>query len=110
MVSEDLSPLHQARVELGDDGLPLVAVERTPYQQLWIQWVSIEDLACHLMDCPGKVRRCMAAMRLATDEPPPLGVGAFGGAALAALAASSFALAAAIISLTPMPAGSLFDV
>ncbi len=40
------------REALGDDGLPLVAVARTAYQQLWIQWVSLEDLALHLIDCP----------------------------------------------------------
>jgi hypothetical protein len=37
---------------LGDDGLPMAAVMRTPYQQLWIQWVSLQDLALHLVDEP----------------------------------------------------------
>ncbi len=37
---------------LGDDGLPHTSIGRTPYQQLWIQWVSLEDLALHLVDCP----------------------------------------------------------
>jgi len=37
---------------LGDDGIPMAAVMRTPYQQLWIQWVSLEDLALHLVDEP----------------------------------------------------------
>ena len=37
VVVEDREPLERARAELGDDGLPLVAVERTPYQQLWVQ-------------------------------------------------------------------------
>ena len=38
--------------ELGDDGWPLPAVSRTPYQQLWIQWVLLEDLCAHLVECP----------------------------------------------------------
>ena len=37
---------------LGDDGLPMAAVMRTPYQQLWIQWVSLTDLVLHLVDEP----------------------------------------------------------
>jgi len=48
--------------ELGDDGLPLVRVGRTPYQQLWVQWVCIEDLAVHMVERPDKVARCVAAM------------------------------------------------
>ncbi|MFA6108140.1 MAG: uroporphyrinogen decarboxylase family protein [Candidatus Latescibacterota bacterium] len=61
-VVEDLEPLARARQELGDDGLPLVAVERSPYQQLWVQWVGIEDLAAHLVDCPERVQACVAAL------------------------------------------------
>jgi hypothetical protein len=38
--------------ELGDDGLPHVAVQRTPYQQLWIQWVALDDLVLALADWP----------------------------------------------------------
>jgi len=37
---------------LGDDSLPMAAVVRTPYQQLWVQWVSLQDLALHLVDEP----------------------------------------------------------
>lgn len=38
--------------DMGDDGLPHVAVQRSPYQQLWIQWVALEDLVLHLADFP----------------------------------------------------------
>jgi hypothetical protein len=48
--------------ELGDDGLPHVAVARTPFQQLWVQWVSLADLSLHLVDCPEIVEECIAAM------------------------------------------------
>ena len=37
---------------LGDDGLPHISLGRTPYQQLWVQWVSIDDLCQHLVDFP----------------------------------------------------------
>lgn len=47
---------------VGDDGLLHCAVERTPFQQLWIQWVSIEDLCLHLADEPDAVMECMALM------------------------------------------------
>jgi hypothetical protein len=62
VVVEDLDPFYRACEELGDQGLPLVAVERTPYQQLWVQWVSIEDLALHLVDCPERVEACIGAL------------------------------------------------
>lgn len=48
--------------QLGDDGVPMVAVGRTPYQQLWIQWVSIENLALHLVDCPDLMDEVMSEM------------------------------------------------
>ncbi len=37
---------------LGDDGLVHVSIERTAYQQLWIQWVLIDELCQHLIDFP----------------------------------------------------------
>jgi len=37
---------------LGDDGLPHTSVGRTPYQQLWIEWVKLADLVYHMADCP----------------------------------------------------------
>ena len=57
-VVQDLTGVRQAIAELGEDGLPLVAVARTPYQQLWIQWVCIEDLALHLVDHPELLEEC----------------------------------------------------
>lgn len=51
-ITEDLSGIEQAFRDLGDNGLPLVALDRTPYQQLWVQWVCLEDLCLHLVDCP----------------------------------------------------------
>lgn len=40
------------REVLGDDGLPMVAVARTAFQQLWVQWVSLEQLSLDLVDYP----------------------------------------------------------
>ena len=61
-----IAPNHEqvlaVREQLGDDGLPLVSVGRTPYQQLWVQWVSLEDLSCHLVDCPEVVHECTDEM------------------------------------------------
>ncbi len=50
VVVEDTTTLDAAISDMGDDGLPLVAVARTPYQQLWVQWVSLTDLCFHLVD------------------------------------------------------------
>lgn len=40
---------------LGNDGLPHVALPRTPYQQLWIEWVSLRDLPVHMAMNPESV-------------------------------------------------------
>jgi len=47
---------------LGDDGLPLAAVLRTPYQQLWIQWTSLENLAWHLVEAPELMAEVIAEL------------------------------------------------
>jgi hypothetical protein len=55
VVREDYATYRQVDAALGDDGLPLAAVERTPWQQLWVQWVGLENLSWHLADCPDRV-------------------------------------------------------
>lgn len=62
VISEDLTDFHRAQRELGENGLPLVRVERTPYQQLWVQWTGIENLALHLFDVPERVQDCIVAL------------------------------------------------
>jgi hypothetical protein len=60
--------------------VPLTAIERTPYQQLWVQWVGLDHLAFHLADCPDRVARtidllCQRAERtfeIAARSPAPL--------------------------------------
>jgi len=49
---EDLSQLQRFHRETGDGGLPHISLPRTPYQALWIEWASIEDLVPHLQDAP----------------------------------------------------------
>lgn len=58
-VVEDISSIQQTIAQMGDDGLPHLSMDRTPFQQLWIQWVSIADLSLHLADEPGVVEECM---------------------------------------------------
>jgi hypothetical protein len=79
-ILEDYQRYHRDQAELGDAGLPLVAVERTPYQQLWVQWVGLDHLAFHMADCPDQVERTMALLRererqimdIAYHSPAPL--------------------------------------
>jgi len=47
---------------LGEDGLPHVAICRTPFQQLWIEWVCIEDLCPHMVDVPELVNDIIELM------------------------------------------------
>jgi hypothetical protein len=61
-VLDDTARLLRDRRELGEDGVPLVALARTPFQQLWIEWVDIQDLSYHLADEPDLVAECMELM------------------------------------------------
>ncbi|HOX38251.1 MAG TPA: uroporphyrinogen decarboxylase family protein [Candidatus Brocadiia bacterium] len=62
VISDNSEGLLKVMAEIGDDGLPHAAVPRTPYQQLWIQWVNLEDLTYHLADCPERVEECVELM------------------------------------------------
>ena len=61
-VIEDLTQFENNRRELGDDGLSLVNTGRTPYQQLWVQWVSLTDLVLYLADYPDLLDECTREM------------------------------------------------
>ena len=65
--------------ELGDDGIPKTEIERTPWQQLWIEWVGLEPLSYHLADWPEHVehtldlleRRARQTFEIAARSPAP---------------------------------------
>jgi len=63
VVLDSYAAYRQLDAQIGDDGLPLPAVERTPYQQLWVQWAGIANLSAHLADCPERVEHTMALLR-----------------------------------------------
>ena len=62
VVIEDIGRFLSDEKELGDDGLPHVSLGRTPYQQLWIQWVSLENLSIHLVDYPDLLSEVIGLM------------------------------------------------
>jgi hypothetical protein len=62
VVVDDTDRFRRDETELGDDGLPHVGTDRTPFQQLWIQWVSIDRLCLDMIDCPDLVHACMDEM------------------------------------------------
>ena len=62
VVVEDAERLERDIVELGEDGLPHVSLGRTPFQQLWVEWVSIEDLCCHMVDFSDLMADVVAAI------------------------------------------------
>ncbi len=62
-IERDESSFTRAQSDLGDDGLPLVRLPRTPYQQLWIEWVGMENFAYHLACFPDRVAPCVEQMR-----------------------------------------------
>ncbi len=48
--------------ELGDDGFAMVALQRSAWQQLWVEWVGMGDLAYHFSEDEDRVCRTMARM------------------------------------------------
>lgn len=53
---------------MGDDGVAMCSVGRTPYQQLWVQWVCLEDLCLHLVDIPDVMEEVIAELtRISRD-------------------------------------------
>jgi len=65
VVRENYETYRQVDEALGDDGLPLPAIERTPYQQLWVQWAGLANLSVHFADCPDRVE---AVIELLTER------------------------------------------
>lgn len=63
IILEDYRQFYQDQDELGDDGTPLVAIERSPYQQLWVQWVGIDQLGYHMADYPERVAHTIELLR-----------------------------------------------
>lgn len=51
--------IEQVLADLGDRGLPHVKIPRTPYQRLWIEYVSMEDLAVHMQEAPELIDEVM---------------------------------------------------
>jgi hypothetical protein len=56
VILEDYERYYRDQAQLGEAGLPLTAVERSPYQQLWVEWLGLDRLSFHLSDCPERVQ------------------------------------------------------
>ena len=68
VVEADYDRFHQDAAELGERGVPLVAVERTPYQQLWVQWTGLDNLGYHLADYPERVEKTIQLLIRRSEE------------------------------------------
>jgi hypothetical protein len=58
----------QGNAALGEDGIIHTSVSRTPFQQLWVEWVDPVDLACHMMDEPELMAEVFGEMHDAFDR------------------------------------------
>jgi len=63
VILEDYDRYRSDAAALGDQGLPLTAVERTPYQQLWVEWVGLDLLPYHFADLPEQVEHTIGLLR-----------------------------------------------
>lgn len=62
VITPDPAPFRATCERLGDRGVVLAWMNRTPFQRLWIEYVGMEHLALHLVDCPGAVEGVLDAM------------------------------------------------
>lgn len=62
-VFEDLTDFNEAVEELGEYGLAYCYLPRTPYQQMWIQWTDMRDLAIHLAEAPELMEEVFSAIQ-----------------------------------------------
>ena len=58
----DTDGVNAFNAEHGEGGLPHVSLPRTPYQQLWIEWSVIDDVAALMADSPDLVEEVFQAM------------------------------------------------
>ncbi len=63
VIEPDYDRFLRDKAEVGDEGLAMAWIERTPYQQLWVEWVGLANLGYHLADCPGRVFHTMELIR-----------------------------------------------
>ena len=59
IVMQDVTSIQKTIDDFGNIGLPHITLKRTPFQQLWTEWVSIMDLSMHLVDALELVEECM---------------------------------------------------
>lgn len=67
VILENYDRYLQDCVELDADGIPKAEIERTPWQQLWIEWVGLEALPLRLADYPEHVEHTIALL----EQPRP---------------------------------------
>jgi hypothetical protein len=65
---ENVAQYEEIQAELGESGLPLTNVERTPWQQLWIIWAGLENLSFHLADWPDHVAHTVELLSARADQ------------------------------------------
>jgi hypothetical protein len=78
-VLDNYEQYYQDCADLGDDGFPKAECERTPWQQLWVEWVGLDALSWHLADWPEHVehtiellmRRARQIFEIARCSPAP---------------------------------------
>jgi hypothetical protein len=79
VILDNYDRYYQDCAELGEDGFPKAEVERTPWQQLWIEWVGLGALPLHEADWPDHVehtiellqRRARQTFEIAYRSPAP---------------------------------------
>ena len=75
VILDNFDQYYRDCAELGDDGIPKTEIERTPWQQLWIEWVGLEPLSYHLADWPDYVEHTLELLESRGGRPsrsPPV--------------------------------------
>jgi len=67
-IVSDPEPYERAVRELGDLGLPLVSIDRTPYQQLWVEWMGLDNLGYHMADYADRVAHTVDLLKARAER------------------------------------------
>ncbi len=79
VILDNFEQYYRDCAELGESGIPKPEIERTPWQQLWIEWVGLEALSYHMAEWPDHVnhtldlleQRARKTFEIAARSPAP---------------------------------------
>ena len=68
VILDNYAQYYQDDADMGENGLVKAETEKTPWQQLWIEWVGLQTLSFHLADYPDHVEHTLDLLNRREQE------------------------------------------